>query len=170
MESRRAIQFSLHFIFIISLLFLSACESNDNSAAFNQEEKIIMNLVSRSKLELAEAKKVADVFDQIIEKKDIQLLLPYRSKLERQYLKDKADLEKISELFSPVCLELLEEITESINRFQNDNCSYKPVGFLETPAEEKRFHYYLHLSRYHLRFTECSLKAYRNIVKSKKEK
>jgi hypothetical protein len=169
MAPQKTIHLSLFVAITFSLFSLPACKPSDRHATFTKEEKIILNLASRSEPGVEEAKEVIGVFNQVIEKKDIQLLLPYRSMLERQYYGDRADFEKISLHFSFACKNSLGEISESINCYKDDNCKYTPVGFLENPSDEKRFKYFLQLSRYHGRFIECSLEASKDIMKNKKD-
>ncbi len=149
------------------ILVTFGCDSNNGATSIKQKEEIILDLYSTRKSDLNKSKEILDVFDKVLEMKDIKLIRPYESTLEKQYSKDAADLNQIAEFFSSSCRSSLVKISESITYYKDDNCSYTPVGFLASAEEEKQFKYFLQLSLYNVKFIECTIEASIEIMKKR---
>jgi hypothetical protein len=159
------ILFNVSLVSFILVTF--ACDSNNGATSIKQKEEIILGLYSTSESNLNKSKEILRVFERVLVTKDIKLIRPYEPILEKQYSKDVADLNQITELFSSSCRSSLAKISESATYYKDDNCSYTPVGFLASPEEEKQFKYFLQLSRYHGKFIECTIEASIEIMKKR---
>ena len=149
------------------ILVTFGCDSNNGATGIKQKEEIILDLYSTGKSDLNKSQEILGVFEKALEIKDIKLIRPYESILEKQYLKDVANFNQINEFLSSSCQSSLAKISESITYYKDDNCSYTPVGFLASPEEEKQFKYFLQLSLYNVKFIECTIEASIEIMKKR---